>query len=163
MKWIVSALVFAYLAFGGDAMAFKASRCAKVFPGESKGLGKVEKIWYVMFSVSTSTSQFLTSTGDCKMIGGISQEERKIFVAGNADQLRMDMVRAEGEYLSAAAFLYGCDGTAMNQVSLRLQENVTRIFGENLARSPSEVADGFHALMQSDSGLRRLCSLEADS
>ncbi len=144
-----------------NSFAFNSRRCAKVFPGGGKGLGKTEKIYYKLFSVSTFSSQFLTSTGDCRLIGGVSEDERKFFVADNAAQLKGDIVRAEGDYLAAAAFLYGCSSSEQDKVFLRLQENLTKVFGSDLNHDPRRVADEFDQLMGSDLKLRRICSLGA--
>ncbi len=144
-----------------DSFAFSGKRCAKVFPGGGKGLGKTEKIYYKLFSVSTFSSQFLTSTGDCRMIGGISEDERKFFVADNAAYLKGDIVRAEGDYLAAAAFLYGCNASDQDKVFLSLQQNLTKVFGTDLSNDPLKVADEFDRLMESDLNLKRICSLSA--
>ncbi len=144
-----------------DTQAFNGRRCSKVFPGGHKGLGKVEKFWYTAFSVSTFTSQFFTSTGDCRMIGGVTKEERKFFVAHTAKPLLRDVVRAEGDYLAALTSLYGCDVKREESVFLQIQKNVRTIFGDNLNNDPVEVSNQIESLMGSDLHLKSVCSVQA--
>lgn len=143
-----------------SAQAFNRRRCSKTFDGSSKsdGLGRNERHWAKMFSSSTSSSQFTTSTGNCKLIGGISKSEREFFIADNSQFLIKDIVHAEGDYLAAIGILYNCDRAAHEQMALKLQQNVTRIFGENLDHGPAQISDELDGLMESDLILKNICS-----
>jgi hypothetical protein len=95
------------------------------------------------------------------MIGGVSQDDRKQFVARNANHLRGDIVRAQGDYLTTMTSLFGCEKTSLDQVFLRLQQNVTKVYGPNLKNGPAKVASEIDLLMESDVKLKMYCSLSA--
>lgn len=122
-------------------------------------MGKAERGLVKLFFSTTSTGQFFTSTGSCKMLGGVSEGEKKQFIAHNADHIRNNIIRAEGDYLSALTFLYGCDPKASGSVALRLQESVTTIFGARLDHRPSQASEALHTFMQSDAEILELCAL----
>ncbi len=140
------------------AHAFKASRCAKLFVPPNY-MGKAEQGFMRLFYSTTSTGQFFTSTGSCKMIGGVSDGEKKQFIAHNAGHIRNNIVRAEGDYLSAMTFLYGCEPGVIGSVALRLQKNVTKIFGAQLDHYPLKASEALHTIMQSDTEILQLCNL----
>ncbi len=140
-----------------NAHAFKGSRCSKLFTPPSY-IGKNERTFAFLFYLSTSTSQFFTSTGACRMLGGISEKERTFFVAENSQHIKKDLVRAEGDYLAAVSFLYGCDNKSYEGVAMRLQENVTEILGPNLEYGPDRISQEIDRFMSSDSKMRQLCS-----
>lgn len=56
-----------------------------------------------------STTSYVTSTGDCAMIGEKSHDE-KIFFAQNFDEIKIDVARGGGEYLSAFNSYSNCQG-----------------------------------------------------
>lgn len=158
MKWI---FVFSFILLIlqiENSEAFDRRRCGKVY-GSTDGLGKNERFWAKFFSASTSTSQFVTSTGDCRLIGAVSKEEKILFIADNADQLMNEVVRGEGDYLKAVAFLYNCDPASYDQISRKLQQNVLRIFGTKLDYSPDKVANQLDLFLDSDEELKSVCSL----
>jgi hypothetical protein len=157
MKWIFSLILVSSFIQIDEAKAFDRRRCGKVY-GSTSGFGKNETFWAKFFSASTSTSQFLTSTGDCRLIGGVSTEDKKYFIADNADQLMNDIVRAEGDYLEAVAFLYECEKKSFDQLARSLQKNVTTLFGKNLDYSPAKVSDELDSFIGSDLDLQKICS-----
>ncbi len=152
MKWLIAAIAVVSLALTGTARAFKGSRCSKLYDAGSY-MGKNERAILKLFLATTSTGQFITSTGQCKMIGGISGEQRELFIASNAQQLMRDIARAEGEHLAAVAFLYGCRPAMFGAVATRLQESAERFFqaGEN------GLSRGLHSFMKTDPVVQGLC------
>lgn len=138
--------------------AFNGSRCARFFDVPNY-MGKTEQNFLRMFLATTSTSQYFSSTGKCKMLGGISKSQKKLFIAHNSEYLKKDIIRANGDYIAAVTFLYGCDENANDKVFLHLQKNATKVFGTDLRNSPTKIADELNLLMESSKSIQELCKM----
>jgi hypothetical protein len=138
------------------AHAFNGSRCARLFD-PPKYMGKAEQSFMKMLYSTSSVFQFFTSTGKCKMLGGVSSDEKMQFVAHNSDHIKKNVIRAEGDYLTAMTFLYGCDLPAYEGVALRIQESTEKIFGSKLEYDPSRVSSELDSFMKTDPKIRQIC------
>lgn len=58
--------------------------------------------------LTTSSLQFISSTGECSMLGQVDHDS-KVFIAHNLDKLKVDFARGRGEYAMAFASIYGCN------------------------------------------------------
>jgi hypothetical protein len=150
-------LFFVLFLFPQMAQAFNGSRCAKFLEAPNY-MGKTERQFAKMFLSTTSTFQYITSTGKCKMLGGISESEKKQFVAHNTDHLKKNIIRAEGDYLSAMTYLYGCDQDVQPLVALRLQESTQKIFGNKLEYDANKVTEELDVFMRTDKQVQVMCS-----
>ncbi len=155
MKRIVQVVFFFLLA--PMAFAFNGSRCARLYDTPNY-IGKAERATLKMFLATTSTGQYFTSTGKCKMIGGISQSERVQFVADNSEQIKKNIIRADGDYLTAMAFLYGCDQGSYDHVALRLQESAEVLLGSNFDNDSKNISHKLDQFMKTDPRIGTLCS-----
>ncbi|MCP4911818.1 MAG: DUF3015 domain-containing protein [Oligoflexia bacterium] len=75
-----------------------------------------------------STSSFISSTGECSMIGS-SDHDKKVFIAHNKNQIKNDIARGEGDYL--AAYLKLSNYSDVPFVGNKLKSNFSYIFGKN--------------------------------
>lgn len=55
-----------------------------------------------------STSSYVSSTGDCAMIGKV-ENDAYVFVAHNYEKIKQDFSKGRGEYSDAFVSIYGCD------------------------------------------------------
>lgn len=77
----------------------------------------------------SSTTSFFSSTGDCSMIGKKSHDE-KVFFVQNLEEIKIDVARGGGEYLSAFSSYSSCQGTGR-----QLQGKYENIFVMDLESS----------------------------
>lgn len=137
--------------FSTSIHAFEWDKCRKkwlsYFPGLPGG---------VMFS----TSSYVSSTGECAMIGSLEYEE-KLFIALNLDQFKVEVSQGEGEFLSAFSSLSSCSAVGEEHLKSILQHNYSFIFGAELNRSASEVYSRIQSLMLNDLVVRSECTPNA--
>ena len=55
-----------------------------------------------------STLSYVSSTGGCSATAMIHEDQKKLYVAQNLDNLQIDIARGQGEYLDTYASLSGC-------------------------------------------------------
>ena len=92
------AFFFTLIIFSISAHSFNWRRCTT---GQDLGTKHI-------FGVTTSSAQFTTSTGGCKMFGATQSKKSKMFYAINYDKIKEDAARGGGEYLEHFAYLSGC-------------------------------------------------------
>jgi len=107
-----------------------------------------------------STSSFFTSTGDCAMLGSITERKQQ-FLAMNIDQMKVDLARGQGEYLSAYASLSGCSVNATQKLGVSLQSNYIKVFGQALDHSPEQAYGQIERVISSDPELLNSCRPKA--
>lgn len=147
MKYIF--LLIIVLVTGGDANAYNHRKCMRGTHSYSGVVG-----------LSVSSSSFLSSTGDCAMIGTVEQK-KQTFIAINIDQLKIEVSQGEGEYLSAFSNLSSCSAAGEEYLKSTLQLNYSSIFGPESSRSASEVYSRIQDLMLNDLVIRSECSPNA--
>lgn len=104
-------LIFALLLISTSAHAFNWSRCNNASP-VTGGSGIIEMMSTTVSNVGVSSSQFLSSWGECSMVGEV-EKVRKTFIAQNLNYLQQDMAKGNGEYLAAYARLHDCNQKGM--------------------------------------------------
>lgn len=114
----------------------------------------------LLIDLLISTSQFSTSTGGCSMIGQISHD-KKVFVAQNYEDMKVDSARGQGEYLDSYASLAGCNEQARAVFPKILQHNFTKIYGEELDNSPQRIFENIEATMSKNPILSAGCGLKS--
>ncbi len=142
-------LLISIFLYCGNSFAFNWSKCDRY-------MDKVGHIGVMMIS----TSSFVSSTGDCAMIGKVEQK-KQTFIAVNIDQLKMEASQGEGEYLSAFSNLSSCSAVGEEYLKSTLQRNYSSIFGPESSRSASEVYSRIQDLMLNDLVIRSECSPNA--
>lgn len=141
-------ILFVLLLTITNAHAFNWDKCDR-FLGKASGL----------YGGVASTSSFITSTGDCSMIG-MASHDKKVFIAHNLDHLQSDSARGDGEYLSAYATLSGCNEIGYERLKNALQANFSEIYGQDVVdHSPKKAYERIEKLILSDSVLKNSCSL----
>lgn len=84
--------------FTSSTYAFNWDRCARKWIDKSSWAGE---------GVFTSTSSFFSSTGECSMLG-LSEHDKRVFIAHNYEFIKIDFVRGDGEYSRTFAKMHGC-------------------------------------------------------
>ena len=108
------------------------------------------------FILSTSTAQFISSTGDCAMIG-FAGYDKKVFLAHNLDQMQNDSARGGGEYLQAFAILSGCSPEAQHRLFQAFQLNYQQIYGTTSERSIEAIYESMEKVISEDRMLASSC------
>lgn len=112
------------------AFSFNWNKCRRNVLNSAEG----NKILGITMAGS-STSSFVSSTGECAMIGK-TDHDAKVFIANNKDKLLQDFAKGEGEYARSFAELYGCDLASQRLFS---RQGKKRFFEVNQAKSDEEV------------------------
>lgn len=137
-------LIISIILFSSSCLAYNHSKCRKTLHSS------------FLFGGVMSTSSFVSSTGDCAMIG-MAEHDKKVFIAHNLDQITIDAARGQGEYLSAYASLSGCSKSASEKFGNTLQNNFTKVFGQKLDHSPEQTYGRIEGVISNDPELRKLC------
>ncbi len=123
---------------------------------KSKGAGHY--IWGMITS-TYGTSEFVSSTGDCAMVGQL-ENDRKVFIAHNLSYIQSDASRSQGEYLSAYGLLSGCSKAGVVILGKELQENFSNIFLDEINNTPMNVNNKIERLLLSNSVLIKECKIK---
>jgi len=83
-----------------------------------------------LFGGVISTTSFISSTGDCAMIGQ-TEHDQKLFLAMNLEHIKLDSARGAGEYLNSFAHLAKLTISETNTFSRLIQKNYSFIFKDN--------------------------------
>ncbi len=102
-----------------------------------------------MFGITTGTS-------DCNASGIVKTESAPLhFAEANLPQLQGELVRGEGELLSAFAKTYGCRDTAVERFNSLTRANSALILGGET--NAASVVQGVGSVISSDSELSVAC------
>lgn len=146
MRLIIFVILFLNSA---TCFSFDWDKCKKVFKGSNN-----------LISASTaatgSSSSYLSSTGDCAMIGMVNHD-KKVFLVHNFKNMKNDSARGAGEYIEAYAIVSMCDYKARNELSKAFQKNFTYIYGESIEKEPEQAYEAMERLMKKDSILASGC------
>lgn len=104
--------------FPSISYSFNAKKC-------DQGAGKS-----FLFGSLISTTSFISSTGDCAMIGQ-AEHDQKLFLAMNLDQVKLDSARGGGEYLDSFAHLAKLTTSETKTFSKLIQQNFSFIFKDD--------------------------------
>lgn len=121
------------------AHAFKWSKCKAVYKSwgniklKGKNLGEaivnvsVEMSSEKTSQSSSSTTSYVSSTGDCAAFAK-AEEERNRFIANTITELKMESAEGYGEHVESLAQLYGCSAKVKPQFADMLKSQHGRIF-----------------------------------
>jgi hypothetical protein len=138
MNFFKTLLVLITIALVQDSYAFNWKRCKR--SGLDTRGGVATKIVFGLLNTFSSTAQYITSTGDCAMIGRLDHD-KKVFVADNMDKMKDEFARGSGEYSKSFAKMHGCYKPGQDQF-LKLMK------GNYLILSEIESTDDFERLYQ---------------
>lgn len=122
-KAVVNKIKFLCLIVSSCAYSFNWKKCDRNWLEETMGAG-----------VIVSTTSFISSTGDCAMIGEKSHDE-KVYFAQNFEEIKIDVARGGGEYLTAFTKYGNCSNFDLMKFSKNAQENFEVIYSEKIESS----------------------------
>lgn len=115
--------------FSSTLLGYDGKKCAQMIFG-----GADARSW--PFGITSSTTSFFSSTGDCALIGYHSQENKEMYYAQNELELQLDIAKGEGAYLTELTSIYGCsEGLKVNKALMR---NYQAIYD---SKKPSNAVD----------------------
>ena len=77
---------------------------------------------------STSTVQYLSSWGECRLIGlNNEQLQRESYIARNLEEIKQEVALGNGEHLQALFVLSGCQDSLNTDFNRVLQKNFDRL------------------------------------
>tara|TARA_Y100000590_G_scaffold470768_1_gene669804 strand:- start:34833 stop:35156 length:324 start_codon:yes stop_codon:yes gene_type:complete len=98
-----------------------------------------------------STSSYVSSTGDCAAIG--KTQEQKRFLVQNFENLKKDISRSGGEYLTSFSKLANCDAFTLLELPNRLRINLKQIYGDDFQSNAEDVYNRISELVRADKEL----------
>ena len=111
----------------------------------------------ILFPVSTIGMTFGTS--NCTQHKLVLKEKESLYFATmNKYELKRDMAKGEGEYLSAFAYTMGCLSSAQGRLNQSLRSSFSRVY-PNSEVAPEQVLLEVYKTILSDSELTAKCSL----
>lgn len=129
-----------------DLYAFEWEKCRNSIPGGAQ-----------IFGFSTSTTSYISSIGDCAMTGLIDND-KKIFLVQNFENMKKDSSRGAGEYIEAYAIVSMCDQSVRREFYRAFQNNFTHIFyGDSVEKEPEQVYEEMERVMKMNSILASGC------
>jgi hypothetical protein len=131
------------------ANAFNWQKCKKVYKDSGNFVISAS-------AASASASSYISSTGDCAMIGNITHD-KKVFFAQNFNELQIESAKGNGEYLHSYASLSGCNKTGSERLKKALQTNFKAIYGSNVEYTPKKAYEGIENILKHDSVLKKSC------
>lgn len=144
MKFCFVLFIFTIISFS-NSEAIDWQKCSINVASRGNGIG-----------LTVSTSSYLSSIGDCAMIG-VAEHDKKIFIAQNLDQLKVDSARGQGEYLDAYASLSGCSKYATQKLGIAIQRNFTSVYGSKLEYTAEKSYGQIEELISKDPKLSKSC------
>lgn len=85
-------------------------------PAKCGGLFR-EKGFYGLFEFSiTSTSQFVSSSGECSALGLIRDHEDRVFYVVNRSSVETDIAKGSGEYLQTLKAYWTCESESLETI-----------------------------------------------
>lgn len=117
---------------------------------------------FIPTDVSSVSSQFFSSTGECRGID-FRDREKLEYIASNFEQLKIDTARGSGEYINGLSLLYKCGDENQYKFSSLLQSNFNLIYiNQNSNRdeynSPSQSFTRINEIVSSSKYLKK-CSV----
>lgn len=111
------------------------------------------------FGIFASTSSYISSTGDCSMLG-LVEHDQKLFIAQAYEPLQIDLARGNGEFADAFAEISKCNSLGKAVLMRELQKNFGEIFEEN-----NEDVEKIHSkilnVMKNDQTISTNCTLDS--
>lgn len=105
MKTFFLLMLIFILGNSPKAFAFNWGKCKRGGLDTRGGIGTM--VGASLLNMTTSSAQFLTSTGECAMLG-VMENDKKVFIADNLDRMKDEFAKGSGEYSSSFARMHGC-------------------------------------------------------
>ncbi len=151
---IKSLLVIFVMSIAINSYAYSWKKCKK---GDSwAGAGAYG---FLIGNMLLSTMEFSTSTGGCAMIGMVGHD-KKVFIAQNLEQLKLESVLGAGEYISAYATIAGCSREASLILFNELQNNYDTIYGKDYLLPFNQVHNNIEKLIKHNEILSKSCRIK---
>ena len=109
-------------------------------------------------NLSLSSSQFISSTGECALIGG-SEQQRKTFVLANLDNLNEDFAKGSGEYSLTFAKMHGCSDIAPDRYAAIMKFNFETLLEIEQTENAEALFEYLERPFKNDSILISACNL----
>lgn len=106
MRYLFIIIVYC---FSTSLFAYNSAKCN----GLIKKLG-----WGYGTAYLTTTSSYISSTGDCSATAYHSKENKKMYYAQNKLELKLDIAKGGGPYLSELTSVYGCSNKSKTTSAL---------------------------------------------
>lgn len=171
MKNVMLLSLFLFAILPHQAFAFKWSKCKKEYAhssaakSNSKDFGSMVANYLADFTSqasihsSTSTSSFVSSTGNCAAFAK-ADDERKLFIAESLVEIKMEAAEGRGEHLSSLATLYGCENGLKSDFFQMMKSNHNTLFSNDAAKSPEVLHDQIMNNLMNVKTLHDHCNIE---
>ncbi|MFP5492922.1 MAG: DUF3015 family protein [Bacteriovoracia bacterium] len=136
-------IVLLFLIFE-HAYAFDNKKCSRIMVGGS-GLG-----------VFLSTSSYVSSTGDCAMMGQVDHD-KKVFIAYNHDKLIDDFAKGSGEYSRSFARLHGCNKIGQERYPVFMKKHFKDVSRLNFESDFEKSFEKVESYFKTDAVLKSSC------
>lgn len=90
-----------------SSFGFNRHKCSNSFPG-SRGYGWQYSSLATLFGLSTSSAEFISSTGNCAAFGSL-EDKRNHYYSYNFESIQTEIAKGGGEYLDNLLSLFGCE------------------------------------------------------
>lgn len=124
MKIFFRILVLLFI-IPGSAFSFNSAKCKRVGL-DPRGGGWGTHLVFGLFNLSTSSGQYISSTGECSAMANL-ESRKKTFIADNIDNLLKDIAKGSGEYAFAYAKLGGCDSIGQVQFTKEMKSRFVKL------------------------------------
>lgn len=138
--------LFSFL-FLNISLAFDAKKCANTFG-------------VIPIGPFVSTSSFISSTGDCSMLG-LVEHDQKLFIAQSWLPLQIDIARGNGEYVDAFSEISKCNSLGKVELKKELQKNYSKIYSDIRSEDVEYTHSAIFNIMRSDYVIAKNCKLES--
>lgn len=149
MKKFIFLIFCIFLIRDSYAFNWNVCRASIMGPGDITGIPGI-----------TSTTQFTSSWGECRMIGQIDNDQ-KVFIAQTWNQLQIDSSKGNGEYINAFAVLSGCNENGAIVLKHEMQKNFQQIYGKELDSSVEETHQEIKKLFINNEALKKNCAIKS--
>lgn len=108
------------------------------------------------FNFSTSTSQFISSIGNCAMLGDL-EHDKKVFYVHNFDKMKDDFTKGSGEYAVSFAKMHGCNSKTQIEYSRIMKGNFNELMSVESADSPEKTYQYLESFFEYNQTLKVGC------
>lgn len=167
---VLLSFLFLLALMPSESHAFKWSKCRSIYKSwgitesKSKNIGTViadhlmQMTTQATFQSSTSTTSYVSSTGDCAAFAK-AEEERFHYIAETMVELKMEASEGQGEHITSLANLYGCNSKAQPTFIEMMKSNHAKIFSSSINNS-AEVTEKITDSLMNTEVLRNNCDIE---
>lgn len=133
MKMTRILVLLAIAVISSSAKAFDWKKCSEQRLGDFGPLG-----------IFSSTTSFVSSFGDCSMLGKEIKDQQKLFFVQNYESLQKDIARGSGEYIETLTHLFAVSSINTKEFKKELQLNYQQIY----SNSVTDVEDVYNKISE---------------